>query len=236
MIKLGVNIDHIATLRQARKEGVPDILKAALAAKEGGADGLTVHLRQDRRHIQDRDVFNLKENSGLPLNLEMAAVDEIINIALEVKPSSVCMVPEKREELTTEGGLDAAGNKEKIRTVVNKFRKEDIEVSLFIDPDIKQIKAAAEVGADTVEIHTGAYANALPDKKEEHIKIIARSAEAALKEGLKVNAGHGLDYSNVSAVKETDVFSEFNIGYSIICRGVFTGLEVAVRDMKILLG
>ncbi|MEA3506766.1 MAG: pyridoxine 5'-phosphate synthase [Elusimicrobiota bacterium] len=235
MIKLGVNIDHVATLRQARKEGIPDILKAARAAKRGGADGLTVHLRQDRRHIQDSDVYRLKEKAGLPLNLEMAAVSEIIDIALDVNPASVCMVPEKREELTTEGGLDAAGNQGKLKEAVTEFKKKGIEVSLFIDPDSDQIAAAAAVGADTVEIHTGAYANAPESKKAYHIEIIKAAAESAAGKGLKVNAGHGLDYDNVSGVKEIELFSEFNIGYSIICRAIFTGLEEAVYGMKALL-
>ncbi len=232
MIKLGVNIDHVATLREARKEGVPDILRAAQAARKGGADGITVHLRQDRRHIQERDVHRLKEKSGLPLNLEMAAVEEIIEIALDIKPASVCMVPEKRKELTTEGGLDVAGNKEKIGKAVKKLQHKDIEISLFIDPDIKQIEAAAAVSADVVEIHTGSYANADPKKKKEHIEIISRSADIADKEGLIVNAGHGLDYKNVDAIRDLGKFREFNIGYSIICRAIFTGLERAVKEMK----
>jgi len=235
MRKLGVNIDHVATLREARKEGIPDIIKAAEAAKSGGADSITIHLRQDRRHIQDNDVYSLKKQNILPVNLEMAAVDEIVNIALEVAPASVCMVPEKRQELTTEGGLDVPSAAEKLNQIIPLFKAKKIEVSLFIDPHPGQIEAAHKAGADAVELHTGSYANAEGKLQEEELERLYKAAELALGMGLKVNAGHGLDYENVAAVKDIPGISDLNIGYSIVCRAVFVGLETAVREMKELI-
>jgi pyridoxine 5-phosphate synthase len=235
MIKLGINIDHVATLREARKEGIPDLMEAARAAAAGGADGITIHLRQDRRHIQDADVYDLKKNGPLPINLEMAAVDEIVKIALEVCPQSACLVPEKRQELTTEGGLNVAGNLKKITKTVEKLQTAGIEVSLFIDPDPEQIEASATAGADAIELHTGSYANANDTEKESELEKIVSGAKLGLSKGLKVNAGHGLDYTNVIPVKNIDGISDLNIGYSIICRSVFVGLEQAVKEMKDLL-
>lgn len=235
MIKLGVNIDHVATLRQARKEGIPDLLEAAKAVKNGGGDGITIHLRQDRRHIQDQDVFDLKHLNILPINLEMAAIDEILVIALKLRPHSVCLVPEKREELTTEGGLDARGNLSKVKRVTAVLQENGIEVSLFIDPVNEQIEAAKEAEADAIELHTGRYANAGSEKKSAELEKIKNSIGIGLDYGLKVNAGHGLDYDNVTAVKELGGIREMNIGYSIICRAVFTGLEKAVKEMTDLI-
>lgn len=233
MRKLGVNIDHIATLRQARKEGIPDILDAAHAVYSGGADSITVHLREDRRHIQDEDVFLLKDKGPLPINFEMSASEEIVNIAIKLLPRSACIVPEKREELTTEGGLDVASDTQKIKSVIERLKAVGIEVSLFIDPNEKQVKASAFVGADAVELHTGKFANEFPSSPE-WIRIKEAAAYAA-QAGLKVNAGHGLDYSNVSEICSIAEISELNIGYSIVCNAVFVGLEKAVRDMKKLL-
>lgn len=236
MIKLGVNIDHIATLREARKEGEPDIIQAAIAAAAGGADGITVHLRQDRRHIQDADIYRLKKEGPLPVNLEMAAVDEIKRIAIEVEPQSVCLVPEKRRELTTEGGLDVTGNLDRLMKVVDELKTAGIEVSLFIDPEPDQIDAAAEVKADAVELHTGKYANSKEVHKKEELDKLIAGAEHGLTKGLKINAGHGLNYENVVSVKNIEGISDLNIGYSIVCRSVFVGLEKAVEEMKHLLG
>jgi pyridoxine 5-phosphate synthase len=235
MIKLGVNIDHVATLREARKEGIPDIMKAAKAVAAGGADGITIHLRQDRRHIQDEDVYNLKNNGALPINLEMAAVEEIIKIALDIKPASACLVPEKRQELTTEGGLDVVSNFDKIKKTIDELKSTNIEVSLFIDPQPDQIEASVKSGADAIELHTGSYANVDNINKGAELEKLKTSVKQGFESGLKVNAGHGLDYENVTAIKNIGSISDLNIGYSIICRAIFVGLETAVREMKNLL-
>jgi pyridoxine 5-phosphate synthase len=235
MIKLGVNIDHIATLRQARMEGVPDIIRAAASVKAGGADGITFHLRQDRRHIQDSDVYSLAQADILPLNMEMAAADEIIAIALEVKPSSVCIVPENREELTTEGGLDIVQAMPRLKQVVSELKSAGIEVSMFIEPDEGQLNAANKCGADAVELHTGSYANADGDKVSEELSRLANALNFGSGLGLKVNAGHGLNYDNVGPLRDIQGFREFNIGYSIVCEAVFAGIEEAVGRMKGLL-
>ncbi len=234
-MKLGVNIDHIATLREARKEGIPDIMEAACAAASGGADSITIHLRQDRRHIHDEDVYILKKDGPLPLNLEMAAVDEIKKIAIEVGPQSVCLVPEKRQELTTEGGLDAAGYLDRLKSVVKELKNAGIEVSLFIDPEPEQIDASIETGADAIELHTGNYANSTGVQRDKELDKLKSAVLQGLKYGLKVNAGHGLNYENVTAVKNIQGISDLNIGYSIICRSVFVGLTEAVSQMKKLL-
>ncbi len=234
-MKLGVNIDHIATLREARKEGIPDIMKAACAAASGGADSITVHLRQDRRHIHDEDVYILKKDGPLPLNLEMAAIDEIKKIAIEVGPQSVCLVPEKRQELTTEGGLDAACHLDRLKSVVKELKNAGIEVSLFIDPEPEQIDASIETGADAVELHTGNYANSTGVQRDKELDKLKSAVLQGLKYDLKVNAGHGLNYENVTAVKNIQGISDLNIGYSIICRSVFVGLTEAVSQMKELL-
>ncbi len=235
VIKLGVNIDHIATLRQARREGIPDIVLAARAVSAAGADSITIHLRQDRRHIQDADVFTLRKENILPINLEMAAVEEIKDIALKVKPYSVCLVPEKREELTTEGGLDVSGQADRLKSVIEELKSAGIEVSLFIDPHENQIEASAGTGADAIELHTGSYANAQAAEKDAELEKLKQGVKMGIEKGLKVNAGHGLDYDNIIPVKNIPGISDFNIGYSIICQSVFTGLEEAVRQMKELL-
>lgn len=238
MVKLGVNIDHIATIRQARLAEEPDPVLAASLCELAGADGITVHLREDRRHIQDRDVRLLRRTIKTKLNLEMAAVDEIVKIALEIKPDDVCLVPEKRRELTTEGGLDAAGQKKSLGAIIKKLRSQGIRVSVFIDPEEKQIRACADIGADCVELHTGKYAESCA-RRPEH--PAARAGEfqrlkdaAGLTGSLKLllNAGHGLDYRNVAEVARIPGMYELNIGFSIIARAALVGLERAVREMK----
>lgn len=234
-MKLGVNLDHIATVRQARKEGIPDLVKAARAAEKGGADGITVHLREDRRHIQDADLPALKKSCRVPLNLEMALHADIIRIALRIRPEKVCIVPERRQELTTEGGLDVYSHEIAIKRTIFRLHQKKIEVSLFIAPSTAQIKAAARVGADAIEIHTGTYANATGAKKKAELARIRVAARLAAKLGLKVHAGHGLDYKNVSAIAGIPKMRELNIGFSIVAHSVFVGLTQAVREMKQLL-
>ncbi|OGS18937.1 MAG: pyridoxine 5'-phosphate synthase [Elusimicrobia bacterium RIFOXYA2_FULL_50_26] len=242
MVKLGINIDHVATVRQARGGREPDPVTAAAICELAGADGITVHLREDRRHIQDRDVELLRKTVKTKLNLEMAAADEIIKIAVRLKPDDVCLVPEKRRELTTEGGLDVHGRKAQLAKVVATLKKAGICVSLFIDPVAGQVRAAAEINADCVELHTGAYAHEFDRRMRRPVKSgfielerIRESAAMALDLGLTVNAGHGLDYSNVYPVAAIGGMNELNIGFSIIARAMFTGLEEAVREMKVLL-
>ncbi len=235
MTYLGINIDHVATLRQARQEGIPDLLNAAREVKKGGANNLTVHLREDRRHIQDKDVYKLKKLNILPLNLEMANSRDIVQIALDVKPESICLVPEKREELTTEGGLNVKQNLDSLKKTVTELKEAGIEAGMFIDPVREQIIASAEAGANSVELHTGTYANAGPGKKPNSLDNLRVAAEFADRKGLKVNAGHGLNYKNVKPVVDIQVIRYLNIGYSIICRSVFTGLKKAVIEMKNLL-
>lgn len=238
MIKLGVNIDHIATIRQARRDDVPSVVDAALICEKAGADSITVHLREDRRHIQDKDVYDLKKSIKTKLNLEMSATDEIIKIALNVKPNFVCIVPEKRQELTTEGGLDVKKNKRNLASCVEKLKKAGIVVSIFVEADIEQILACSQIGADSVEIHTGKYAKFYKENgknslnfKEEFERILKASQEAT-KNKLLLNAGHGLDYDNIKYMCEVPYLKEFNIGFSIIARSIFTGLRTAVKDMK----
>jgi pyridoxine 5-phosphate synthase len=236
MIKLGVNIDHIATLRQARKIGAPDVLEAADACRKAGADGITVHLREDRRHIQDEDVYQLAGWARLPLNLEMSVSEDVVRVALDAAPDEACIVPEKRLELTTEGGLDAAGNVKKIARVVKRLKKKGIVVSLFIDPEIRQVRAAKECGADCVELHTGRYAQAFEGRgAQTELLKLKRAADEALRLGMILNAGHGLDYENTAPVARIRGMNALNIGFSIIARAVFTGLYDAVRDMKLIL-
>lgn len=232
-ILLGVNIDHIATLRQARGTRYPDPLYAMYAAEAGGADGITVHLREDRRHIQERDVGLIQENLQTRLNLEMAATDAMINFAEKIRPAHCCFVPEKRAELTTEGGLDVFSQSEEIRAAVLHLKKINIEVSLFIDPDKQQIEASLRCGAPVIELHTGAYADAtnINDTAKE-LQRIKEAAQFADELGLIVNAGHGLNYHNVQAIAHIEVINELNIGHSIISRALFNGLENAVREMK----
>ena len=232
MIKLGVNIDHIATLRQARKGNFPDPVYAAVICELAGCDSIVCHLREDRRHIQERDLRVLKEVVKTKLNLEMALSDEIIKIALDVKPDQVTLVPERREELTTEGGLDVSGNFEKIKRATEDFKNAGIKVSLFIEPDFNQIEKSKETGADFIEIHTGKYANAKTEEEIYHqLDRIIKGTEFAMSTGLRVNAGHGLDYKNVIPICKIKGIEELNIGYSIICMSVFTGLENAVKEM-----
>lgn len=236
-VKLGVNIDHIATLRQARLEGFPSPLLAALECEKAGANGITVHLREDRRHIQDADVFELRKKIKTKLNLEMAVCEEIIKIALKVKPDFVCLVPEKRRELTTEGGLDVIAGKNKISKAVKTLKKAGIKVSLFIDPTINQVNASLQVGADCIELHTGKYAKcfAKNSQKNKELNRIKQAAKFALKAGMLVNAGHGLDYKNVKSIASINGINELNIGFSIIARAVFVGLPKAVKEMKKLI-
>jgi pyridoxine 5-phosphate synthase len=233
MIKLGVNIDHVATVRQARRTAYPDLLAAAHAAERGGADGITVHLREDRRHIQDADVERLRAGISTKLNLEMAATAEMTRIACGLRPADVCIVPERREELTTEGGLDAAGQLDSLSGVVPPLRAAGIRVSFFIDPEARQIDAASRLGADAVEIHTGAYADALtPPGRAAELQRIRDAAQRAHAVGLIVNAGHGLTLDNVAPIAGIPVVYELNIGHSIVADALFVGLEEAVRRMK----
>ncbi|NRD72992.1 pyridoxine 5'-phosphate synthase [Shewanella sp. VB17] len=235
-ILLGVNIDHIATLRQARGVSYPDPVHAAAVAEHAGAEGITVHLREDRRHIVDRDIYLLAKTIKTRMNFEMAVTDEMLDIACEVKPTYVCLVPEKREELTTEGGLDVAGQMGKIAAAVQRLNDEGIKVSLFIDADKKQIDAAVEVGAPVIEIHTGCYADATNgvDVAKELARITDMASYAHAK-GLIVNAGHGLHYQNVKPIAAIPELHELNIGHSIIARAAIDGLATAVKDMKQLM-
>jgi len=236
MLKLGINIDHVATLRQARyredpdsPNAEPDPVAAALTAERAGAHGITAHLRLDRRHILDRDIFALREKITTKLNLEMGNSGEILEVALKVLPEDVCLVPENRREVTTEGGLDCAGQHATLRPTIERLREAGIVVSLFIDPEEAQIAAAAALGAQFVELHTGAYANS-EAPKHELVRLI-RGAELAHAAGLKVNAGHGINYDNVRDVLQIPHLVELNIGHSIISRAVSTGIEAAVREM-----
>ncbi|KXO13578.1 Pyridoxine 5'-phosphate synthase [Moritella sp. JT01] len=235
-IFLGVNIDHIATLRQARGTTYPDPVHAASVAELNGADGITVHLREDRRHIQDRDVRVLKETIQTRMNLEMAVTAEMLDIACEIKPEFVCLVPEKREELTTEGGLDVLGQQDKITQAVKRLSEAGILVSLFIDADKEQIDAAVATGAPYIEVHTGAYADAKSEGEQQaELKKIAAGVSYAHNAGLKVNAGHGLHYHNVQPIAAIPEIYELNIGHAIIARAAFDGLGKAVKDMQVIM-
>ncbi len=233
MARLGVNIDHVATLRQARGGPAPDPVAAAVLVELGGADGVVVHLREDRRHIQDRDLRLLREIVQTKLDLEMAPEEEIAKIALGVKPDLVTLVPERRQELTTEGGLEIAGQRDRIKRIVDMLHEGGIAVSLFIEPDLDQVKASHKVAADYVELHTGRYANAKRLKEEQtETDAIIQAAKLAFKLGIGVNAGHGLTYRNVKRLTQIPEIVEYNIGHSIIARAVLVGLERAVREMK----
>ncbi|MBT4865041.1 MAG: pyridoxine 5'-phosphate synthase [Planctomycetaceae bacterium] len=235
MPELGVNIDHVATIREARKTYEPDPVWAAVQAELGGADGITIHLREDRRHIHDRDLRILKQTVQVKLNLEMAATEEMTGIAVDVHPEQCSLVPEKREEVTTEGGLDVIGNRENIRTCVSKLQDAGIEVSLFIDPNPQQVEASRELGVDAVELHTGRYADAqTPEERDREFDAIEEAGRLALELNLKLHMGHGLNYRNVSRIAAIPGLGELNIGHSIIARAVFVGLEEAVREMKAL--
>ena len=242
MILLGVNIDHCATVRQARYRGAsataggavePDPVAFAVASERAGADGITVHLREDRRHIQERDVLRLRECVATRLNLEMACTAEMTAFALKLRPEYVCVVPESRQEVTTEGGLDVAGNRDRVRACVDALGAEGIKVSLFIDPDEPQIAASAKVGAPLVELHTGAWANAFHSpRRADELHRLWVGAVAAHQAGLVVNAGHGINYVNVAEVRLLPHLHELNIGHSIVSRALFTGVEEAVREMR----
>ncbi|WP_113905986.1 pyridoxine 5'-phosphate synthase [Aliidiomarina celeris] len=229
---LGVNIDHIATLRNARGVAYPDPVHAAAVAEQAGADGITVHLREDRRHIKDRDVELLAETLQTRMNLEMAMTPEMVNIAKRVAPTYVCLVPEKREELTTEGGLDITGQQERVKDVVAELSEAGILVSLFIDADHAQIEAAAESGAPYVELHTGHYAECTGKQQEQALRAIESGARYAKQLGLTVNAGHGLHYHNTHAIARIPELYELNIGHAIMARAMFSGLAAAVQEMK----
>jgi len=235
MIRLGVNVDHVATVRQARRAEVPDPVEAALVAEKAGADGITVHLREDRRHIQERDVELLRERATSKINLEMAATPAMVAFAERLQPNDACFVPEKREELTTEGGLDVVAHKSKVKEAVTRLQDRGIHVSLFIDPEGAQIEAAREVGAYAIEIHTGGYCNVTGREREKERRAITKAATLAQTLGLEVHAGHGLDYGNVAPIAEIPEIIELNIGHSIIARAVIVGIEQAVREMKELL-
>ncbi len=235
-LKLGVNIDHVASIRQARGTIYPDPVQAAYIAEQAGADIITLHLREDRRHIQDRDLAILRQTIQTRMNLEMAVTDEMIEIAIKTLPEEVCLVPEKREELTTEGGLDVAGNLSRISAGVKRLHDAGILVSLFVDPDPAQLDASIATGAKVVELHTGHFADAETDEaSNSELLSIVEAVDYGKSRGLKMNAGHGLHYHNVERVAAINDLSDLNIGHAIIARAVFTGLAVAVREMKSLM-
>ncbi len=237
MPRLGVNVDHVATIRQARRTIEPDPVWAASLAELAGADGITIHLREDRRHIQDRDLRVLRQTVQVKLNLEMAAEDEITDIALDVHPGQATLVPEHREEITTEGGLDVIANTGRVRACIERLKEAGIEVSLFVDPDVRQIEAARALSADAVELHTGQYANAVsPAEQDCQFETLVTAGEFVLQQGLLLHMGHGLTYRNVSRIAAIEGVSELNIGHSIIARAILVGFERAVREMKALLG
>ena len=237
-MRLGVNIDHIATLRQARYAGniaahnaEPDVIAAAAICERAGASGITVHLRADRRHIQDADIFALREKLATKMNLEMGNTPEILEIALRVKPCEVCLVPENRQEVSTEGGLDVAGQSEALKPTVIRLRGDGIRVSMFIEPSREQIEASHRLGAEMVELHTGAFANATGDAQVSELSRIREAAVFAHSLGLQVNAGHGINYTNIALIRTVPHLVELNIGHSIVVRAVFSGLDGAVREM-----
>lgn len=240
-LRLGVNIDHVATLRQARyatmpesKNAEPDTIVAAAICERAGAKGIVAHLRSDRRHIQDRDIIALRENIMTKLNLEMGNTPEIVDIALRIVPDEVCLVPEKREEITTEGGLDAIAQRREIEPTIRRLQTAGIRVSLFLDPTLEQIDAAHELGVEMVELHTGKLANAFSEKiAKEELENLQAAAQAAAEFKLQVNAGHGINYSNVVSIHKIPHLTELNIGHSIISRAVFVGLESAVKEMLV---
>jgi len=235
-IRLGVNIDHVATVRQARRAREPDPVAAAILATLGGADGITVHLREDRRHIQDRDLFMLREIVTTRLNLEMSVADEIVAIALKVRPNEATLVPERRQELTTEGGLDVVAHESVVHAVVDRLKEAGISVSLFIDPEPAQIEAACRVGAEAVELQTASYSEArTPAAQIAELDKLRQAAHLAAEQGLHVHMGHGLNYSNVIPIVQIPEVEELNIGHSIVSRAVLVGMERAVREMKDIL-
>lgn len=235
MLELGVNIDHVATIRQARRTYEPDPVTAAAMAELGGADVITVHLREDRRHIQDRDVRILRETVSLRYNLEMACSEEILAIACQVKPDEVTLVPEKRAEVTTEGGLDLSLDLERMRGFIDRLKEQGIAVSLFLDPDPRQLELAAELKADAVELHTGTYANSRGQAQIQQLHRLQAGGAQIVAQGMRLHAGHGLNYQNVMPVAQIPAMRELNIGHSIVSRAVFVGLRDAVAEMKQLL-
>ncbi len=235
MPALGVNVDHVAAIRQSRFTNYPDPLKAALICEKAGADSITIHLREDRRHIQEKDCVLIRKNIKTKLNLEMALSPKITDFALKLRPDDVCIVPEKRKELTTEGGLDVFKNKSRLKKIIPLFHKKGIRVSLFIEPSVKAVELSKELGADAVELHTGAYANVRGAARKKELLRIKKAASFALTKGLLLNAGHGLDYENTPPIARIKGMNELNIGHSIIAYSIFAGLEKAVRDMKKLL-
>ncbi len=235
MPALGVNIDHVATVRQARRTVEPDPVWAAALAELGGADGITLHLREDRRHIQDRDLRVMRETVQVKMNLEIAATDEMTSIALDVRPGQVSLVPEKREEVTTEGGLDVVGNRDRVKACADRLSEAGIEVSLFIDPDERQIDVTRELGVSAVELHTGRYADADDAASQDHeFLTLVRAGEHAVSRGLVLHMGHGLTYRNVSRIANIPNLGELNIGHSIVARAVMVGMTQAVSEMKAL--
>jgi pyridoxine 5-phosphate synthase len=235
-ILLGVNIDHVATLRQARGTRYPDPIQAAIEAEQAGADAITLHLREDRRHIQERDVVMLKDILLTRMNLEMAVTEEMLGIAERLQPQDVCLVPERREELTTEGGLDVAGQLSRVSDACERLAETRVRVSLFIDADLEQVEAARQSGAPVIEIHTGHFADATtPEQRHTELQRIVHAVNHGVQLGLQVNAGHGLNYQNVATIAALPEISELNIGHAIIARAVFTGLQEAVREMKRLM-
>jgi pyridoxine 5-phosphate synthase len=236
-MRLGVNIDHVATLRQARRGRYPDPVAAAALAELAGAEQITLHVREDRRHVNDRDLALLRQTVNGTLNLEMAAVQPMLELALQTRPDTATLVPERREELTTEGGLDVVSGREEIRRVARALHDASVEVSLFVDPDPEQIKASHRVDAQAVELHTGRYCEArTPRDRARELSRLIEAAKGAAKLGMRVAAGHGLDYWNVRPVAQIEEITELNIGYAIVCRAVLTGMERAVREMKELIG
>ncbi len=234
MMRLGINVDHVATVREARKIDIPDPVEVALLAETGGANGITVHLREDRRHIQERDVERLRERLATKLNLEMAVTPEMLEYAERIRPDDVCLVPEQREELTTEGGLNVIAHRAKVKETVDRLQGAGIHVNLFIDPQTKQIEVSREIGAHGVEIHTGQYCDASGDRKRE-LEEVKSAASLAHRLGLEVHGGHGLNYDNVLPIVAIPEIVELNIGHSIIARAIMVGMERAVMEMKNLL-
>ncbi len=233
ILRLGVNIDHVATVRNARGEHYPDPVRAAHLAASAGADGITAHLREDRRHIRDSDITRLMDEIDLPLNLEMAATDEMLDIALRHKPHACCIVPEKREELTTEGGLDVAGQKASLKPFVDQLKAVGIRVSLFIDPDQAQLDASFELGVPVVELHTGQYCKVSGDQQREELERITKAAHYGAEKGLEIHAGHGLDFDSVVDIAAIPVMTELNIGHFLISESIFIGLEAAILRMRL---
>lgn len=232
MVELGVNIDHVATLRQARRTYEPDPVWAAVEAELGGTDGITVHLREDRRHINDRDVQLLRQTVQCKLNLEMSVVPEIVDIAVKIGPDQATIVPERRQEVTTEGGIDLSRESDRITSIVNRLKQTGAFVSAFIDPDEKQIDLAARQGFHAVELHTGGYANARGEEARRHLERLVRAADLVRHRGLRLHAGHGLNYRNVRPIAGIEGMAELNIGHAIVSRALFVGLREAVREMK----